>query len=97
MYGPEGIDFLSDLQIYINSLTTEAPRLDECDIGDMILNLVDVPLVGKKEGRDEESMARDPTRMRGIRNDDPVWELVRRVSDMVLSEDDAERFAWKRM
>ena len=55
-FPPEGIDFLSDLEIYINSLTTEAPRLDECDIGDMILNLVDVPLVGKKEGRDEESM-----------------------------------------
>lgn len=40
--------------------------------------------------------ARDKTRMRGIRNDDPVWELVKRVSYMVVPEDAVERFEWKR-
>lgn len=35
------------------------------------------------------------TRMREIVHDSPVWELVKRVSYMVVPEDDARRFSWK--
>lgn len=41
--------------------------------------------------------ARDVTRMRGIRCDDPVWELVKRVSYMIIPEDAPERFEWNCM
>lgn len=39
-------------------------------------------------------LARDTTRMRGIRDDDPVWELVKRVSYDVVSSTDPRRFVW---
>lgn len=39
-------------------------------------------------------LARDTTRMRGIRDDDPVWELVKRVSYDVVSPTDPRRFVW---
>lgn len=40
-------------------------------------------------------LARDVTRMRGLRHDDPVWELVKRVSYEVVSSTDPRRFVWE--
>lgn len=39
-------------------------------------------------------LARDVTRMRGIRDDDAVWELVKRVSVDIISPTDPRRFVW---
>jgi hypothetical protein len=39
-------------------------------------------------------LARDVSRMRGIRDDDPVWELVKRVSNDIVSHTDPRRFVW---
>ena len=49
-FPPEVIDFLSDLEIYVNSLTAVAPPPSaESELGDMILNVVDVPLLADIE------------------------------------------------
>ena len=54
-FPPEVIDFLSDLEIYVNSLTTVTPTpSDECELGDMILNMVDVPLLAEVDVSGEE-------------------------------------------
>lgn len=40
-------------------------------------------------------LTRDKMRMRGIRDDDPVWELVKRVRSYdVVSPTDPRRFVW---
>ena len=54
-FPPEVIDFLSDMDIYVNSLTTVAPTpSDECELGDMILSMVDVPLLGEDVSAKED-------------------------------------------
>lgn len=55
-FPPEVIDFLSDLEIYVNSLTTVTPPPEECDVGDIILDMVDIPLLGELEESGEEGV-----------------------------------------
>lgn len=54
-FPPDVIDFLSDLEIYVNSLTTVTPPPSD-DLGDMILNMVDVPLLAEVEESSEEGV-----------------------------------------
>ena len=43
----EVIDFYSDLEIFLNSLTRDMPSPVEPELGDMILNLIEVPMCDK--------------------------------------------------
>ena len=54
-FPPEVIDFLSDLEIYVNSLTTVTPPPSD-DVGDIILDMVDIPLLGELEESSEEGV-----------------------------------------
>lgn len=40
------------------------------------------------------TLARDVTRTRGVRDDDLIWELVKRVSYQIVSDTDPRRFVW---
>lgn len=51
----EVIDLLSDLEILVSSLTRETSSPVESDVGDMILNMVDVPLLEEEESGGENT------------------------------------------
>lgn len=47
------IDFISDLEIYVNSLSHMVPSPpDESELGDMVLSMVNVPLMDEEDSRD---------------------------------------------
>lgn len=53
---PEVIDFLSDVDIYVNSLfqMVSSPP-NESELGDIILSMVEVPLMIEEGSRDEQT------------------------------------------
>ncbi len=54
-FPPDDIDFISDLEIYVNSLfRMESSPLIESELGDMILNMVVIPLV-EEDRRNEHT------------------------------------------
>lgn len=50
----EVIDFYSDLEIFLNSLTRDMPSPVEPELGDMILNLIEVPMCDEGFVTDED-------------------------------------------